>query len=494
MTTIEYLANLYGKRMGTEGGMPGFRCPCPAHGGTDDNCAIFQGDGGKIAAVCHSRGCEPGEILTAIEKQHGLEAINPKGWSYQGSYAGDRHVWRQDRANGSKRFVSQGSRDGVPLRFYPEDGGSPIILCEGEKAARAVQRAGYTGASYIGGSACAGKADYSRVEGQSVAIWPDNDEPGMEAAGIAFQLCREAGAKRVALLQPLLEAKGDAADIPEEARAEAIRARLETAPWIPGIKRPKKTAPEDPLEEAKRRAEDAQREYEEAVRGKEDTNEYRRFMLRKMIGIDVRHIGKSYSQDRIFRLTVARDGSDDGDDPAAEVGSFTTNIRGIVDFKLCSELLAGACSLLIAEPRDPANPKRSLWRDCAQMLLLMAEEEDMGEVTSQDQETCSWIDGFLVVHFTEADRDKAVSAGYPWWGSYGDGPLAVHISLTQFRQYVAKSEAETVSSKAMGARLTQIGAISRRMHYKHSNGKESTAFMWELPPSLFDPEKHRPEE
>ena len=66
-------------------------------------------------------------------------------------------------------------------------------MVEGEKVARAVQRAGYT-----------------------AAIWPDNDAPGKQAAHKAA----EAGASVVWLLDPVDGAKADAADIPEEELAE----------------------------------------------------------------------------------------------------------------------------------------------------------------------------------------------------------------------------------------------------------------------------------
>ena len=51
------------------------------------------------------------------------------------------------------------------LLWGSDDGTGPVVICEGEKAAAAAARAGITGASWIGGAARAGHADYSRLSG-----------------------------------------------------------------------------------------------------------------------------------------------------------------------------------------------------------------------------------------------------------------------------------------------------------------------------------------
>ena len=91
-----------------------------------------------------------------------------------------------------------------------------VFICEGEKAARAVQRAGYTAASYKGGAMCAGKADYSKLRGRTVYVWPDNDLPGLKGAKDAANAALFAAAK-VFVLTPAGEAGSgdDAADVDE---------------------------------------------------------------------------------------------------------------------------------------------------------------------------------------------------------------------------------------------------------------------------------------
>ena len=215
---IERLADQYGHKIRPEQGKKGFRMRCPAHHGEDDNCHVFESYHGRIAARCFSRGCEPSEILAAIKRDTGIPRLNPKGHSYQGTYKGASElidVWRIDR-DGCKSYPTPGSRDGVPVVLWGDEEAETVIVCEGEKAARAVQRAGWTAASYIGGALCSGKADYSRLRGRTIFVWPDNDSPGLKAGRDAANAAYLAGAK-VFVLTPVGETGSgdDAADVDE---------------------------------------------------------------------------------------------------------------------------------------------------------------------------------------------------------------------------------------------------------------------------------------
>ena len=71
-TTIDYLAALTNCRISS-----GYlRIPCPAHGGTNTNLALWVNDEG-IAARCHSAGCSYADIAKAIEDRYGI-SINPR--------------------------------------------------------------------------------------------------------------------------------------------------------------------------------------------------------------------------------------------------------------------------------------------------------------------------------------------------------------------------------------------------------------------------------
>ena len=68
------------------------RIPCPAHGGTNSNLALWVNDDG-ITARCHSAGCS--DIAKAIEDRYGI-AINPR--RYHGNF-----ILVATKATGTKR-------------------------------------------------------------------------------------------------------------------------------------------------------------------------------------------------------------------------------------------------------------------------------------------------------------------------------------------------------------------------------------------------------
>ena len=89
-----------------------------------------------------------------------------------------------------------------PLYRLPDllaDPAQPVLVVEGEKAADAAAGL-YPGAAVTTSSQGAGNAkhsDWHPVEGRTVIIWPDHDEPGTAYAEEVSQLCETAGAARV---------------------------------------------------------------------------------------------------------------------------------------------------------------------------------------------------------------------------------------------------------------------------------------------------------
>lgn len=237
------------------------RAPCPAHGSDrQDSLSLhLQPDG--ISAKCWTRDCEYPAINDAVKRLTGTPLYQPRQErpdrrplptaiynhpdgrerrSYRTDYQpgectrnncpdtakAHKHCWQEPRGAGLK---------GTLLKLWPPlSDALPglVIIAEGEKAAAAIQQAGYTAASYIGGSGAAANANYRAVKDCNVLVWPDADTPGRKAAAAAATAAHRAGAAavRIVTVDPEEEGGQDAADIPPEARAAAIADAINTAP------------------------------------------------------------------------------------------------------------------------------------------------------------------------------------------------------------------------------------------------------------------------
>ena len=138
-------------------------------------------------------------------------------------------ICRFQPANGDKFFVpysltSEGWRwkqipENRPL-FRGERLTNPaqqVIICEGEKACGALEQMMPSCAviTWSGGAKAVAKADWSALSGfEKVAIWPDNDEPGVAAANQIAEILEKIGVKKVTIARiPPEHPKGwDAAD------------------------------------------------------------------------------------------------------------------------------------------------------------------------------------------------------------------------------------------------------------------------------------------
>lgn len=90
-----------------------------------------------------------------------------------------------------------------PLYNLPEVVRSPeIILCEGEKCADALIKAGIVATTAMGGSNAPIEAtDWTPLKGHMVAIWPDNDDTGIKYAERAREAILRAGAITATVLR-----------------------------------------------------------------------------------------------------------------------------------------------------------------------------------------------------------------------------------------------------------------------------------------------------
>ena len=253
-----------------------FACPVPTHGkGRGDrrpSAELFEDEKGKIGVVCYA-GCDNRELWRLAvapyldtgpgpERQGRDNADDYLVAVYQHPDKKPRKVFRQDcpgqmvcprkncknREPGKHIWQTRGQHSGCYILLWGnDDGNGPVVICEGEKAAAAVARAGITGASWIGGSKRAGHADYSRLTGRHVLIWPDNDQPGVKAAQVAAEKASEWAAS-VTVLPALDGLDGwDAADV----SAEEVRQHIEAGgpPYKPGtpVLSPSTVGPDRPF-------------------------------------------------------------------------------------------------------------------------------------------------------------------------------------------------------------------------------------------------------
>ncbi|GFK92339.1 hypothetical protein NNJEOMEG_00163 [Fundidesulfovibrio magnetotacticus] len=107
-----------------------------------------------------------------------------RSWRFK-SFADPRPLYALDRLAGAK----------------PD---APVLLVEGEKTADAAARLlpGAVCMTWPGGSKAVGKADFTPLKGRRVAIWPDADKPGLDAAQAVAARLKEAGAGEVSVITP----------------------------------------------------------------------------------------------------------------------------------------------------------------------------------------------------------------------------------------------------------------------------------------------------
>jgi hypothetical protein len=112
------------------------------------------------------------------------------------------HVARYDRADGSKQLIpyTWGRLNGndpewrqksfpsprplFGLDHLADRPSDPVLVVEGEKVAVAARKLvpGYVVVTWPTGAKSVKKADWTPLAGRDVVVWPDNDEPGLQAA------------------------------------------------------------------------------------------------------------------------------------------------------------------------------------------------------------------------------------------------------------------------------------------------------------------------
>ena len=154
-----------------------------------------------------------GPKVPLAEYEYGPEA--PDGLAGQ-----KKRVYRAWK-EGQKKAWGKGTNRGLHVLFWREGGyyqssqslDGLVVLCEGEKAAAFLSRAGFEAACWSGGTATAAYCDLSRLEGKRVLIWADCDPPGLKAARtIKRRLLGANPTQLVRVFAPAGEWGADAAD------------------------------------------------------------------------------------------------------------------------------------------------------------------------------------------------------------------------------------------------------------------------------------------
>ncbi|MEX6724824.1 DUF927 domain-containing protein [Parapedomonas caeni] len=170
----------------------------------------------------------------AARTSHNHHGKPSASWAYRDAAGRTIHwVCRFDKPDGSKEILPQtlwreGGRLGwrwgappVPRPLYGLDRlalapAAPVLIVEGEKTADAATGLfpGFAVASWSGGSKSVSKADWAALARRRVAILPDADTPGREAAQAVRKAALAASAEGAAIVQlpASLPAAWDCAD------------------------------------------------------------------------------------------------------------------------------------------------------------------------------------------------------------------------------------------------------------------------------------------
>lgn len=252
MTAQDIVRTLGGKWRGTSG-----TCRCPAHDDHTPSLDVTERDG-KILVKCRAN-CSQFAVLDALRKRelwpepranaHKAGAPHagsgdwvpilpvPAGtpapdfatllrteptafWDYQDSRGNllgytARVENKSGKAiipitwcsgpNGATAWRCKGFPEPRPLYGLPqlaEQPNAPVIIVEGEKVAVATQNLldGHVAVTWPGGTGAVRKADWQRLKGRAVVIWPDADAPGAKAAREVADQAIRAGAASVRIV------------------------------------------------------------------------------------------------------------------------------------------------------------------------------------------------------------------------------------------------------------------------------------------------------
>lgn len=200
---------------------------CPAHDDQKQSLSITEGDGDKVLTHCHA-GCTPDQVWAALNISNGKPSTqrreiahydyrNAAGEVVYQSVRFDPKDFRQRRPDGNGEYTwNLNGTPRVPYRLMEllaADPAKVVFICEGEKDCDALAVLGLISTTNCGGAGKWKAEWYNKyLEGRSVVILPDNDEPGRKhVQQVAASLAGTAKSIKVIEL-PDLPDKGDVSD------------------------------------------------------------------------------------------------------------------------------------------------------------------------------------------------------------------------------------------------------------------------------------------
>jgi hypothetical protein len=152
---------------------------CPAHNDGVPSLSLRKIKG-SVLYHCHA-GCEPGDVLKAIEWSS--RDLYDKGKQTY-TYDSGRQVIRSYDADGKKRFAQRNTKTNVPELFRKskvEDAtelGLAVYFVEGEKDVLALESLGVVATTAPQGAKNVGKVDFAPLAGATVVCVRDADDAG----------------------------------------------------------------------------------------------------------------------------------------------------------------------------------------------------------------------------------------------------------------------------------------------------------------------------
>lgn len=261
--------------------------------------ATGEKGGDLISLYGAQRNLDPGDAYKALATDHGFTGVGPQPLRIEGKSASElgippvgfappitnhdrygvpsdvyeykgpndetlHYIAKYVEADGKKQFVPYSwsktsgwwvkkawpkPRPLFNLNELAQNPQKPVMIVEGEKcvlAAKAIQGSPYVVTTWSGGAQAWKQADWEPIQNREVIIWPDNDQPGITAAGqIAAMLVTKN--KSVKIIDPSgLDEKCDVADLGFNTIAELIEwARPRVKKIEPPAVRPEVLPPEE---------------------------------------------------------------------------------------------------------------------------------------------------------------------------------------------------------------------------------------------------------